>query len=102
MTRVVSIAACNFRVRPVSSFDEFADHVRGLLDDAEGADLVLFPELFTVELFTTYPDWKEASTAELTRLDDYTEDYRQLFSAEAKERSQFILGGSHLLREEGR
>lgn len=46
MARNVCIAACNFAVRPVSSFDEFADHVRGLLDQAQGADLVLFPELF--------------------------------------------------------
>jgi predicted amidohydrolase len=102
MTRLVSIAACNFNVRPVSSFDEFAHHVRGLLDKAQGADLVLFPELLTVELFTTYPDWREASTAELTRLDDHTVQYRELFSSEAKERSQFILGGSHLLREDER
>jgi predicted amidohydrolase len=102
MTRVVSIAACNFRVRPVSSFDEFADHVRGLLDDAASADLVLFPELFTVELFTTFPDWKEVTTAELTRVDDFTAEYRRLFEAEAKERSQFILGGSHLLKEDDR
>lgn len=102
MSRVVSIAACNFRVRPVSTFDEFAQHVRTLLDQAQGADLVLFPELFTVELFTTYPDWRDVTTAELTRLDDFTTDYRSLFASEAKERSQFILGGSHLLKEEGR
>ena len=57
MTRNVSIAACQFVVRPVGSFDEFADHARGMLDQCEGADLVLFPELFTVELFTTFPDW---------------------------------------------
>ena len=56
MTRNVSIAACQFVVRPVGSFDELADHARGMLDQAEGADLVLFPELFTVELFTTFPD----------------------------------------------
>ena len=59
MANTVSIAACNFAVRPVSSFDEFAGHVTDLLDKAEGADLVLFPELFTVELFTTYDDWTD-------------------------------------------
>lgn len=102
MARNVSIAACNFAVRPVSSFDEFADHVRGLLDQTEGADLVLFPELFTVELFTTFSDWKEAPVAELTRVDEFTADYRSLFENEAKERGQVIVAGSHLMRENGR
>jgi predicted amidohydrolase len=102
MAKTVKIAACNFAVRPVSSFDEFAQHVRGLLDQTSGADLVLFPELFTVELFTTYSDWKEAGVADLTRIDEFTDDYRSLFEQEAKERNQYIVGGSHLLLENGR
>jgi predicted amidohydrolase len=102
MAKTVKIAACNFAVRPVGSFDEFADHVRGLLDQTSGADLVLFPELFTVELFTTYNDWKEAEISELTRIDEFTDDYRDLFVQEAKERNQYIVGGSHLLRDNGR
>jgi predicted amidohydrolase len=102
MARNVSIAACNFAVRPVASFDEFADHVRGLLDKARGADLVLFPELFTVELFTTFGDWKTSPKSELTRIDRFTHDYRNLFESEAKERSQYIVAGSHLMNENGR
>jgi predicted amidohydrolase len=102
MAKTVKIAACNFAVRPVSSFDEFAQHVRGLLDQTSGADLVLFPELFTVELFTTYDDWKDAEVSELIRLDEFTDDYRSLFVQEAKERNQYIVGGSHLLRDNGR
>jgi predicted amidohydrolase len=102
MGRSVRIAACNFAVRPVASFDEFAAHVRGLLDHTEGADLVLFPELFTVELFTTFSDWTDLPASELTLVDQYTNEYRTLFEAEAKERSQFILAGSHLMRDNGR
>jgi predicted amidohydrolase len=102
MAKTVKVAACNFAVRPVSSFDEFAQHVRGLLDQASGADLVLFPELFTVELFTTYSDWKDAGVSELTRIDKFTDDYRSLFEQEAKERNQYIVGGSHLLEDNGR
>jgi predicted amidohydrolase len=102
MARNVSIAACNFAVRPVASFDEFADHVRGLLDEARGADLVLFPELFTVELFTTFGDWRTSPKSELTRVDLFTRDYRNLFEGEAKERSQYIVAGSHLMNENGR
>lgn len=102
MAKTVKIAACNFAVRPVSSFDEFAQHVRGLLDQTSGADLVLFPELFTVELFTTFDDWKEVEVSELIRIDKFTDDYKHLFVQEAKERNQYIVGGSHLLRDNGR
>ena len=102
MSRMVSIAACNFAVRPVASFDEFAEHARGMLDQAEGADLVLFPELFTVELFTTFADWRETPTSELTRVNKYTNEYRSLFESEAKTRSQYIVAGSHLMKQDGR
>lgn len=102
MSRTVSIAACNFAVRPVASFDEFAGHVRSLLDETSGIDLVLFPELFTVELFTTFPDWKETPASELGRIAQYTDEYRDLFAAEAKERGQYIVGGSHLVNQDGR
>jgi predicted amidohydrolase len=67
-----------------------------------GADLVLFPELFTVELFTTFPDWKDAPVSELTRIDRYTQDYRDFFKGEARERSQFVVAGSHLMKDGGR
>jgi predicted amidohydrolase len=98
VARTVSIAACNFAIRPVGSFDEFAAHARGLLDQANGADIVLFPELFTVELFTAFSDWKETPTSELTRVDQFTDEYRSLFESEAKERNQYIVAGSHLMK----
>lgn len=102
MSRKVSIAACNFAVKPISSFDEFAAHVRGLLDDARGVDVVVFPELFTIELFTTYRDWRTAPMSELTRIDEFTGEYKRLFESEARERGQHIVAGSHLLEEDGR
>lgn len=102
MSRKVNIAACQFAVRPVGSFDEFAEHARGLLDQAEGADLVLLPELFTTELFTTFSDWRETPVSELTRVDEYTQEYRNLFEGEAKERNQCIVAGSHLMKENDR
>jgi predicted amidohydrolase len=102
MSNHVSIAAANLAVRPVGSFDEFTAHCRKLLDAAAGADLVLFPELFTVELFTTYPDWKTAPISELTRIDEFTDQYVDFFKAEAKDRDQHIVGGSHLMNVDGR
>jgi predicted amidohydrolase len=102
VSRQVSIAAANFAVRPVSGFDEFAEHCTKLLNQSAGADIVVFPELFTVELFTTYSDWKSAPISELTRIDEYTDAYKAFFAEQAKERDQHIVAGSHLLSERGR
>ncbi|MFC9359442.1 carbon-nitrogen hydrolase family protein [Rhodococcus sp. NPDC057014] len=102
MSDSITISAASFAIRPVSSFDEFADHARGLLDQAAGSDLVLFPELFTLELFTIADSWQDDPVTELTRIGDYTREYRSLFSSEARERNQFIAAGSHLeYREDG-
>lgn len=101
-TRTVSIAACQFAIRPVGGFAEFAAHARELLDGARGADIVLFPELFTIELFTAFPSWKDAPLAELGRIEEYTSQYLELFAAESRARRQVILAGSHLVREAGR
>ncbi|GAA4760767.1 carbon-nitrogen hydrolase family protein [Nocardioides endophyticus] len=100
MSRTLTVAAAQFEVRAVDSFDAFADQARLLLDDASGARLVVLPELFTEALFTVDPQWRSHEIAQLTRISDYTGDYVALFSAEAARRDQWILAGSHLVATE--
>lgn len=97
MARNLSIAAVNFAVRPVRDFEQFADHVKQLLKGAHGFDLVVFPELFTVELFSALPDWQNLPISELTQIDKFATDYVDLFKALARERGQHIVAGSHLM-----
>ncbi|MFN8186007.1 MAG: nitrilase-related carbon-nitrogen hydrolase [Gaiellales bacterium] len=101
MARMVKIAACNVMTEPVGSFGGFAAHVRRLLDQARDADLVLFPELFTIELLTTYPDWERAPLTELPRVAAFTDDFKRLFETEAKQRGQHIAAGSTLVECDG-
>jgi len=101
MAHTLSVAACQFGLRAVRSFADFAIHARALLDEGRGADLIVFPELFTLELFTALPGWREASLADLPCIDAFTEEYRALFAAEAQARRQTILAGSHLVRQGG-
>lgn len=102
MARTLSIAACQFALRPVGGFDEFAAHARSLLDGARGADVVVFPELFTIELFTALPRWRESSLADLPSIDCFSGAIAELFAAESRTRGQILLAGSHLVREGGR
>ena len=102
MSRTVSIAVCQFVIKPVASFDAWARQATKLLDKAKGADLAIFPELFTLSLFTTLDGWQNRPVAELTAVDRYTKAYRDLFASEAKARGQYIVAGSHLEKRRGR
>ncbi len=100
MTRTLRVAAAQFEMRAVDSFDAFAEQVRALLDRAGDARLVVLPELFTEALFTLDPDWQQHRIDQLTRIADHTEAYRDLFRTEAAGRDQWILAGSHLVATE--
>lgn len=102
MARTVTISACQYMVQPISDFEEFRSRVRSLLDQSAGSDIVLFPELFTIELFTTLPEWRKRPISELVEIDQFTNDYLALFREESKARGQFIVGGSHLMAVEDR
>ena len=101
MARKVSIAACQFVIKPLKDFDAFAAQTVRLLDQAAGADLVLLPELFTLALFTTLDDWRNRPVKDLILVDRYTNAYREFFADEAKRRKQFIVAGSHLEKKRG-
>lgn len=98
----VRISAVPFKAGPVSSFDDFADHVTRLVEQAatEKPDVVVFPELFTAELVNFF---EETDIAEiLARLTKYTEDYLSLFRGLAKDKAFYIVGGSHLRDVDGK
>jgi predicted amidohydrolase len=98
MPREVTISACQYHVREINGFEDMEARVRTLLDQAAGSDIVVFPELFTIELFTTLKDWKNRLISELVLIDEFTKDYISLFKDEAKKRGQFIAAGSHLVK----
>lgn len=100
MSRTITVAAAQFQMVELDSFSQFADQARELLDQAAGARVVVLPELFTEGLFTIEPEWKSDAVSELTRIADYTDAYRELFAAEAAERDQWIVAGSHLVATE--
>ena len=102
MSREVSIGTGNLLRREVSGFDEFADHCLALLDQARDADVAVLPELVTMELFTCLPGWRDRTLDDLGEISQFTDQYRALFTCEAKARKQWLLAGSHLIREGSR
>ncbi len=92
-----SLAACTFVFRPLQEFADFEGHVREVLDQAAGADLVVLPELMTAELLTLEPDWEQATLDDFPRIARHTERYVDLFVREARERDQVILAGTQFV-----
>lgn len=95
---MVALAVANVRSRPLGSFSDFTAHMDEHLDDAPGADLIVFPELVTAELLTLEPDAERLSMAQITRIARYTDGYVEYFARQAQARNQYILGGTHLVR----
>ncbi len=96
----IRVSVVPFKAGPVASFEDFAAHVARLVEEAaaEGPDLVVFPELFILEVANALdePDLMRR----LAGLADYTEDYLRLFHGLAGRHGLAIVAGSHLERVE--
>ena len=98
----IRVSAVPFKAGPVSSFDDFADHVTRLVEQAvaEEPDFLVFPELFTAELLNFF---EETDIVEkFARLTKYTEDYLSLFRGLARDKAFYIVAGSHLKETQGK
>ncbi|MFC8670417.1 nitrilase-related carbon-nitrogen hydrolase [Streptomyces sp. NPDC057199] len=96
MSRTLTVAAVNFVMRPLKDFEDFADQVTGLLSLTDGADLVVFPEMFTTGLITLCDTWPFDALDGLVELAAFESRVDQFFAQLAAERRQFILAGSTL------
>lgn len=95
------IAVTQFKARDIVNFEQFAEHVTWHIEGAvwQGADVVIFPEYFTSELLTTFPESRttphngaEQIFARMGR--EYKEAYLDLFTNLARQRNLYIVGGS--------
>ena len=93
--RKARLACVQYQMRKVKSFSEFAQQVTYFTDVAAdyGADFVLFPELFTLQLLSAT---SELSPQEgMRKLAEYTPKLSRLLQSLAKKFGVTIIGGSH-------
>jgi predicted amidohydrolase/ribosomal protein S18 acetylase RimI-like enzyme len=97
--RTVRVAAVQYQMRPISTFDEFAQQCEFFIDTASEyrMDFLLFPEMVTnqLQVLVQMPD----SSATARRLDEFTPRYVELFTKMAMKYNVNIIGGSHLTVE---
>jgi predicted amidohydrolase len=97
--RTVRVAAVQYQMRPISSFDEFAQQCEFFIDTASEyrADFLLFPEMITNQLQVLVQMPESSATAR--RLDEFTPRYVEFFTKMAMKYDVNIIGGSHLTVE---
>ena len=100
--RHVRVAAVQYQMRPITSFDEFARQCEFFIDTASEyrMDFLLFPEMITNQLQALVPAAEASATAR--RLDEFTRPYCELFIRLAMKYNLNIIGGSHLTVEQGK
>jgi predicted amidohydrolase len=95
----VRVCAVQYQMRMISSFDEFAQNCEYFIDAASDyrCDIVLFPEMFTMQLLTFMPN-KSPGNA-IRSLHGFTTRYEELFTNLSIKYNINIIAGSHLVVE---
>ena len=100
--RRVRIAAVQYLVRPISSFDDFARQVEFFVQSAKDykAHFVLFPEFFTMQLLSFINE--PAPALAVRRLARMAPQYEALFMRLAQETGIYIIAGTHPVIQRGK
>ncbi|WP_108670601.1 carbon-nitrogen hydrolase family protein [Peribacillus acanthi] len=95
-------SAVQYHLHTIRSFDEFARQVEHYVKTAQefGTDFVLFPEFFTTQLMTIGDS--NGNPLTIQDLPNFTEQYRSLFINLAIQTGMHIIGGTHIIRREGK
>lgn len=96
------VSAVQYHLHTIHSFEEFAKQVEHYVKTAEEyeTEFLLFPELFTTQLMSIGDAQGNALT--INDLPSFTEAYIQLFTTLAQRHQMHIIGGTHIIRENGR
>ncbi|QDT32128.1 carbon-nitrogen hydrolase family protein [Thalassoglobus polymorphus] len=97
----IRIAAVQYLMRPINSFDEMAQQCEFFIDVASDykCDFVLFPELFTTQLLSCVPNSRPGQAAR--QLSEFTPQYLDFFTEMAVKYDVNVIGGSHFAVEQG-
>jgi len=100
--RRVRIAAVQYLLRPIASFEDFAHQVEFFVHSAKDykAHFILFPEFFTMQLLSYINE--PAPALAVRRLARLAPAYEELFIRLAKETGIYIIGGTHPVFQRGK
>ncbi|OQP06731.1 acyltransferase [Geobacillus sp. 46C-IIa] len=96
------VSAVQYHLHTIRSFDEFAAQVTHYVKTAQefDAEFVLFPEFLTTQLLSIPLEGGRQAT--IDDLPNYTEKYTELFGSLAKDTGMYLIGGTHVIRQDGK
>jgi predicted amidohydrolase/GNAT superfamily N-acetyltransferase len=102
--RPVRLCVVQYQLRPIDSFEEFAQQCEFFTDVAaeHRADFVVFPELFTTQLLSCMEEERRRPGEAVRALAELTPRYLELFGQLAIKHNANIVGGSLFVVEEDR
>jgi predicted amidohydrolase/GNAT superfamily N-acetyltransferase len=94
--RKIRVCAAQYFMRPIRYWDEFEQTVMFFVDTADTyhCHFLVFPELFTVQLFSLMPSDLDTRSA-IKQLAGMTSRYIDLFTKAAVDHGLYIIAGSH-------
>ncbi len=93
----VTVSSCQFEIKKVSSFDNFKMQVLATFEQIPlTSEYVLLPELFTIGLLTSLPEYDSYIEKDFQNLTNFTQKYIELFQQLAQDRKQVIIAGTTL------
>ena len=99
MSRPVRVCSVQYTLRTVASFDAFAKQVENFVDVADDydADLMVFPELLSVQLIPTLDTTPGGDHSAIMRelASRHTVAFDALFNRLAREYDRIIVAGTH-------
>lgn len=96
------VSAVQYQLHTISSFEQFAAQAEHYIRTASeyGTEFVLFPEFFTTQLMSIGD--KQGNALTIEDLPNFTEQYEQLFTSLAAKYGMHVIGGTHVIRREGK
>jgi predicted amidohydrolase/GNAT superfamily N-acetyltransferase len=100
--RKIRVCAAQYLMRRIQTWDEFERTVEFFVDTADSYNchFLLFPELFTAQLFSILPRELD-DRGSILALSAMVDRYREMFKRYATERQLYIVGGSHPVTRDG-
>lgn len=94
------VAALQYYIRPIESFEQFRAQVKGLVDTAADYDvrLLVFPEYFTIQLMTL-EDLDVSPPEQVRHITRRVDTFVEMMSDLAKRNGLYIVAGSILVRD---
>lgn len=102
MPNRIRVASVQYYIRPVTTFDAFAEQVTALVETASDykTRLLVFPEYFTIQLLTL-GDTRAPLSEQVRRLAGQEGPFCELISGLARKHGLYIVGGSLPTMDEG-